>query len=210
MRPFSAALTFALFGASGTPPQLAAQTSTAPQTEADEYTRYELLAPGSGKFRISYDVTATTAGARFFFNPIRKGSVASDEAVFDRASGAALKFEVVDGATARSRGHPEADLDTKYIQVELPRPVPEGGEIRILIDKTYTDSKSYYEDGGDLVFARSLGIKRNTVVLPVGYELVRCNVPSQILTDSTRRIVVSFINANPDATSLQIRARRIR
>ena len=33
------------------------------QTEADAYTRYELLAPGSAKFRIIYEVTATTAGA---------------------------------------------------------------------------------------------------------------------------------------------------
>ena len=34
-----------------------------PQTQADDYTRYELLAPGSQAFRISYDVTATTPGA---------------------------------------------------------------------------------------------------------------------------------------------------
>ena len=43
------------------------------QTEADAYTRYELLAPGSAKFRIIYEVTATTPGARYYFNPIRKG-----------------------------------------------------------------------------------------------------------------------------------------
>ena len=55
------------------------------QTEADAYTRYELLAPGSAKFRIVYEVTATTTGARYYYNPIRKGSVASDERVIDRA-----------------------------------------------------------------------------------------------------------------------------
>jgi hypothetical protein len=37
--------------------------SVAAQTEADSYTRYELLTPGSAKFRILYDVTATTPGA---------------------------------------------------------------------------------------------------------------------------------------------------
>src|SRR6202043_337223 len=60
----------------------AQQTSTAPatvpntakQTETDEYTRYELLAPESASFKISYEVTATTPGAKFFYNPIRKGS----------------------------------------------------------------------------------------------------------------------------------------
>jgi hypothetical protein len=43
------------------------------QTEADEYTRYELLGPESASFRIYYEVTATTAGAKVFYNPIRKG-----------------------------------------------------------------------------------------------------------------------------------------
>src|SRR5215475_1763358 len=70
------------------------------QTEADEYTRYELLAPESASFKIRYEVTATTAGARVFYNPIRKGSVASDEHVIDAASGAPLKFEVVSGEAA--------------------------------------------------------------------------------------------------------------
>ena len=51
--------------------------------EANGYTRYELLAPGSAKFRIVYDITAIRTGATAFFNPIRKGSVASDEKVTD-------------------------------------------------------------------------------------------------------------------------------
>ena len=57
--------------------------------------RYELLAPGSAKFRIVYEVTASTPGATYYFNPIRKGSVATDEHVTDRATGKALQFDVV-------------------------------------------------------------------------------------------------------------------
>src|SRR6188474_776869 len=49
------------------------------QTQEDDYTRYELLGPDTAQFRILYEVTATTPGAKFFFNAIRKGSVASDE-----------------------------------------------------------------------------------------------------------------------------------
>lgn len=188
---------------------VAAQNGVPAQTEADAYTRYELLAPGSGKFRILYDVTATAPGARYYFNPIRKGSVATDESVTDPVTGRPLRFEEVDGATARAQGLPTADLDTRYIRVELPRPVPADGEIRIVIDKTYLDPKSYFEDAGDLVFSRSLGIKRNAVVLPAGYELVRCNVPSQVLTEADGRTVISFVNANPDAASLLVRARRV-
>ena len=179
----------------------------AQQTESDEYTRYELLAPESAQFRIYYDVTATTPGARLFFNPIRKGSEASDEAVYDRMTGAALRFTIVDGAVARTEGFAQADLNTKYIRVELPRPVPQGGEVRLRIDKTYRDPKSYYVDQGDLVFTRSLGIKRNAVVLPLGYEVISANVPSQVLIDPEGRMLVSFINAGPDAAPLMLRAR---
>jgi hypothetical protein len=87
--------------------------------------------------------------------------------------------------------------------------VPKAGEVRLLIDKTYRDPKSYYQEGGDLVFSRSLGIKRNSVVLPPGYELVACNVPSQVLTTEDGRIMLSFINPGPDAASLVVRARRL-
>ncbi len=67
-------------------------SAAARQTETDEYTRYELLAPDSASFRIRYEVTATTVGAKYYYNPIRKGSVASDEAVYDAMSGEALQF----------------------------------------------------------------------------------------------------------------------
>jgi len=177
------------------------------QTSAGEYTRYELLAPGSGKFRILYEVWATTPGARFFFNPIRKGSIASDESVTDLATGLPLRFQEVDGATALASGLAGADTGTRYIRVELARPVPSPGTIRILIDKTYEDPRSYFVDNGELVFSRSLGIKRNAVVLPRGYELVRSNVPSQVLTGTDGRTLISFLNAGPDAASLQLRAR---
>ena len=137
--------------------------------EGDDYTRYELLAPGSARFRIVYEVTATSPGARFYFNIIRKGSEASDEAVFDQMTGQHLPFTVVDGAAARAAGLQQADPDANYIQVTLPRQVPKGGEIRLRIDKTYKDQKSYYQEGDTIVFARGLGIRRNAVVMPAGY-----------------------------------------
>jgi hypothetical protein len=179
------------------------------QTESDAYTRYELLAPGSAKFRIVYEVTATTPGARYYYNPIRKGSVASDERVIDRATGAPLAFDVVNGAVARAGGVRGADSTQEYIRVTLARPVPgDGGEARVLIDKTYEDAKSYYLDSDDLVFNRPLGIKRNAVVLPNGYELVACNYPSQVLQEPDGRVKISFWNATPAEAPLVIRARR--
>ena len=79
------------------------------QTSQDEYTRYELLAPDTASFKIEYEVTATTAGATSFWNPIRKGSVASDEAVFDMMTGAPLKFAQVTGAQAKAHGLADAN-----------------------------------------------------------------------------------------------------
>ena len=177
--------------------------------DSDDYTRYELLAPETAQFRIVYEVTATTPGALFYFNPIRKGSEASDEAVYDRASGKPLRFEVVDGAAARAAGETRADLDMRYIKVELPRPVPKGGELRLRIDKTYKDSKSYFAEGERVVFSRSLGVRRNAVVLPAGYELVACNVPAQVLSEADGRIKVSFMNPGPDAASVVVKGRRL-
>ncbi|HSP89563.1 MAG TPA: hypothetical protein VLN08_01570, partial [Vicinamibacterales bacterium] len=175
--------------------------------EGDDYTRYELLAPESAQFRITYEVTATKPGARYYFNIIRKGSEASDEAVFDRTTGLPLPWKVVTGAEARAAGQASADLEANYIQVTLARPVPAGGEARLRIDKTYRDAKSYYRDGDAIVFARGLGIKRNAVVLPAGYELVACNVPSQILTERDGRIAISFLNTYPVEAPLVVRAR---
>ena len=190
---------------SGTP--LASQAPASQNASAGEYTRYELLAPGSGKFRIRYEVWATTPGARYYFNPIRKGSIASDESVRDLATGAPLRFEEVDGMAARDGGFARADTGTRYIRVELTRPVPKDGVQRVLIDKTYLDSASYFVQGSEIVFRRSLGIKRNAVVLPAGYELVSVNMPSQVIREADGRILISFINSNPDAVSLTVRAR---
>jgi hypothetical protein len=182
-------------------------TTAARQTETDEYTRYELLAPDSASFRIRYEVTATTAGAKYYYNPIRKGSVASDEAVYDAMSGEALQFEVVSGEDGRKDTlMTDADTGTNYIKVHLARPVPQDGQGRLLILKTYKDTKSYYRDGDAIVFNRSLGIKRNSVVLPAGYELIGCNVASQILPEADGRTAVSFMNGSAGESPLLLRS----
>ena len=191
------------------PRQFSAQAAApARQSQADDYTRYELLAPASGKFRILYDVTATAVGATHFFNAIRAGSIATDERVFDRATGKPLAFDIVGAAVARAGGVRVADSTQQYIRVTLSRPVPaDGGEARRLIDKTYEDAKSYFVDGDAIVFNRSLGIKRNAVVLPLGYELVSCNYPAQVLQESDGRVAISFWNATPAEAPLVLRAK---
>jgi hypothetical protein len=181
--------------------------SAVEQTETDEYTRYELLAPDTASFKIYYEVTATTAGAKYFYNPIRKGSTASDESVYDAMLGTPLHFEVVSGQEARKDPlMPDADPDTNFIKVTLARPVPDRGQGRVVIVKTYKDAKSYYLDGTTLVFSRPLGVKRNKVVLPAGYEVVGLTVPAQILTQEDGRIAISFLHAGSGEAPLVLRA----
>jgi hypothetical protein len=184
----------------------AAMPASAQNRSEDEYTRYELLAPETSSFKIVYDVTAVTPGAKFFFNPIRIGSIATDESVIDLMTGAPLKFQEVSGQEARDSGLANASLEGRYIRVELARPVPAGGEGRIRIIKTYKDPKSYVKDGSAIVFDRPLGIKRNAVVLPPGYEIVSCNIPSQVIEEQDGRVGISFMNAFPSQAPLILRA----
>ena len=188
------------------PAPLTAQASP-PQTQADDYTRYELQAPGSAAFRIIYDVTATTPGARHYYNSIRAGAESVVHGVTDPHTGAPLPWRVVSGEEARRRAHPTASLNGRYIEVDLARAVSLGGGARVRIDKTYTDTASYRTEPGGLVFTRSLGIARNSVVLPAGYELASVNVPSQVNIEADGRIRVSFMNIERQSLTYTVRAR---
>ncbi|MFQ5742724.1 MAG: hypothetical protein ACE5HV_03950 [Acidobacteriota bacterium] len=177
----------------------------------DDFTLYELLAPDSHKFAITYDVTTPRAGARFYLNPIRRGSVATDERVVDRRTGKELRFETISGKQAKIEGlrsQRTAD-DARFVKVHLARPVPEGGEARMRIYKTYEDPASYWSEGERIVFKRNLGIKANVVVLPPGYELVGCSVPAIVSTLDDGRLKASFLNDRDDQLQVQIIGRRL-
>jgi hypothetical protein len=178
---------------------------------ADTYTRYELLAPETNSFRIFYEVTETSPGARFHFNIIRPGSEASDESVFDLATGKPLKFEVVTGAQAKTDS-PSGNFNptAQYIKVHLEHAVPAQGEYRLRIDKTYKDKQSYYADGDRIVFKRGLGIPRNSVVLPTGYEIVSSSVAAQVIPEPDGRLKLAFVNPGSGGQlEVEIVARRL-
>lgn len=161
------------------------------QTATDEYARYELLEPETASFRIVYEVSATTAGARSYVDPIPQGTTASRVVVYDMMTGAPLTFE----QTARA------------ITVALARPVPQNGQGRLRIEKTYTDARSYYREGDLVVFSRPIGARRASLVLPPGFALVACNVPSQVLSEDDGRIVTSFMRQVPGDATLVVKAR---
>src|SRR5262245_44423819 len=117
-----------------------AQQQAAPdirnQTTTDHYTRYELQAPGSGAVKVTFEVSATTAGAREFVDPTPRGSVASDVAVTDLMTGSPLAFTLTPAA----------------VTIGLARPVPANGQGRIRIVKTLTDAAVYARAGDLLTF----------------------------------------------------------
>lgn len=176
----------------------------------DEYTRYELLAPETNSFRITYDVSAVTPGAKYYFNPIRKGSQAGDESAVDLMTGAPLVVKEVGGRDARAAGLADADPDARYIQITLARPVPNGGQARIRILKTYKDATSYFRDGDTVVFKRPLSIRRNAIVLPKGFELVGANIPVQVIQEGDGRIAASFMHLYPGDVPVEINARPLK
>jgi hypothetical protein len=179
---------------------------------ADELTVYDLLAPATHKFAIVYDVSAVREGAPYYLNPIRRGSVAEKERVIDSASGRELKFDIVDGKTAKAQGAegPNIADNDQFLRVHLLKPVAQGSETRIRIYKTYTDAASYSEKDGGLVWERPLGIKRNIVILPKGYELTASASPAIVSTDPDGRVRLSFLNDRDDQLPVKIAARRVR
>jgi hypothetical protein len=180
-----------------------------PQFSDDEYTRYELLDPATQSFRILYDVSATTPGAVFYFNALRKGSEHKVDEVIDRMTGKKLEWTISSADNARRTGMIEADAGTDYLKIKMARPVPVGGENRLRIDKTYKDVASYFTKDDKIVFDRTLGIKRNAIVLPAGYEIVKCNYPSQVILEPDGKLKVSFINTSPQGVPFHLEAKKL-
>lgn len=181
------------------------------QTSADMFTRYELLPPASRSFRIYYDVSAATEGVTRYYNPIRRGSDPDVHGVYDRMTGEPLEWSLVDGKDAKASGLlPDAEPDSQYIRVDLAQAVPANGRGRMLIDKTYMDAASYFATDDVITFSRTLGVKRNAVTLPAGYELLSVNYPSQVTTRTDGRIEVSFVNPGTIGVPYEVTARPLK
>jgi hypothetical protein len=192
-------------------PLTLALIATLPLIAERDFTVYELLAPDSHKSSIVYDTATSEEGSAFYLNPIRRGSVASGERVIDRATGKELTWETVDGKTAKQAGlRPAASPDDQdYLKVKLASPVPKNGEARIRIFKVYEDAKSYYASGQQIVFERGLGIRRNVVILPAGYELIGSSVPVTVSVQPDDRVRIGMLNDRQDELPVKLIGRRL-
>jgi hypothetical protein len=178
---------------------------------ASDLTVYQLLAPETHSFELSYDASVTRAGAEYFFNPVRPGSVVTKESAVDLATGKPLELKTVKGREAKASGGVPPDMsdDAEFLWVKLLRPVPKGAETRIRIVRTYSDPASYQTTSTGFIFDRPLGVTRNVIVLPQGYELIGSRSPGIITTGADGRIRISFFNDRDDLLPVRITGRKL-
>ena len=161
---------------------------------------YELQSPESHAFRIAHDYTVRKVGEQYYFNVVRAGSHVSDPESIDLDTGKNLKWEIISGKQATERKLPIGETvkdDTEIVVTHLARPLAAGTTNRIRLKETYVDAKSYYMDGDDLVWDRSFGRLRNTVVLPAGWYLTALSSAGTIATLPDGRVSVYVVNPAP-------------
>ena len=172
---------------------------------------YELQSPESHAFRITHDYTVRKVGEKYYFNVVRAGSHVSDPNSIDLDSGEKLKWEVISGKQATERKLPINDPikdDSEIVVTHLARALEAGTTNRIRLMETYADPKSYYLDGDELVWDRSFGRLRNTVVLPPGWYLTALASPATIQTLPDGRVSVYVVNPRNDDVRVYFRARK--
>jgi hypothetical protein len=156
--------------------------------QMDEYVRYELSAPATSTFRVIYEVSATTAGATSYANPVNSGSTIVKAEAVDLMTGAPLKVST----------------SASSVTVTLARPVPKGGPGRIRIETTIKDARAFTAAG---VFTEPLLSRRGSVVLPAGFELTGINVASQVMSEADGRIAAGFMHQGPGLATLVVKMR---
>ncbi len=172
-------------------------TLASAQSQTDEYVRYDLSAPATSTFRVTYEVSVTAAGATSYSDPIKAGTTVSQVVATDLMTGAPLKVTQPTNATGTATA----------LTIALARPVPKNGQGRIRIEKTVKDGKSFALVAGTGVFTQVLNSRRGRLVLPPGFTLVACNMPSQVLSEDDGRVGIAFMNQAPGTATLVVHVR---
>ena len=138
------------------------------------------------------------------------GSRSSNPSAYILDTGEELKHETLKGAeiTAKQIDIGEPITSDTEIVVSYFAPVKPGQSIRLRLSETYTAPQSHRLDGDDLVFERSLGRTRNSVVLPTGWYVTASSIPAVLSETQDRRIRLDFVNNRPDNLDVYIRGRK--
>jgi hypothetical protein len=171
---------------------------------------YFLQEPSTNAFFLYHDYTESRPGVDKYINVVRSGSRSSNPSALILDTGEELKHETLKGAeiTAKQIDIGEPVTPETEIVVSHFAPVQPGQSIRLRLSETYTAPQSYRLDGNDLVFERSLGRTRNSVVLPAGWYLTASSIPAVVGETQDGRIRLDFVNNRPDSLDVYIKGRK--
>ena len=171
---------------------------------------YFLQEPSTNSFFLYHDYTESRPGIDKYINVVRSGSRSSNPSAYILDTGEELKHETLKGAeiTAKQIEIGEPVTPETEIVVSYFPPVKPGQSIRLRLSETYTAPQSYRLDGNDLVFERSLGRTRNSVVLPAGWYLTASSIPAVVGETQDGRIRLDFVNNRPDGLDVYIKGRK--
>jgi len=150
-------------------------------------------------------------GEKYYFNVVRAGSHVTDPESIDLDTGEKLKWEIISGKQATDRKLPITEAikdDSEIVVTHLAGALAKGTTNRVRLMETYADPKSYYLDGEELVWDRTFGRLRNTVVLPQGWYLTTLMTPATIQTLPDGRVSIYVVNPRNDDVRVYFRARR--
>lgn len=171
---------------------------------------YFLQDPSTHAFSLFHDYTESRVGIDRYMNVVRTGSRVSNPSAYVLDTGEALKQDTLKGAAITAAkldiGEPVTP-ESEVVVIHFP-PVKAGQSIRLRISETYTAPVSYRLEGADLVFERSFGRPRNSVVLPPGWYLTHSSIPAVISTAADGLVRLDFMNGRPDSIDVLIKARR--
>jgi hypothetical protein len=172
---------------------------------------YFLQSPETNAFRLSHDYTESREGTDRYLNVVRAGSKVSEPSGRILDTGEALKVQVLTGAEMKEKGidarGEKIEPDQQVVVFRFPA-VKKGHSVRLRIAETYTAPQSYRLEGDDLVFERSLGRPRNSVVLPRGWYLTASAIPAVVRQTPDGLTRLDFVNGRPDAIDVLIKGRK--
>jgi len=171
---------------------------------------YFLQDPSTNAFSLYHDYTESRPGTDKYINIVRTGSRSSNPSAYILDTGEALKHETLKGAEITAKQIPIGEAvtpDTEIVVIYF-SPVKPGQSVRLRLSETYTAPQSYRLEGSDLVFERSLGRTRNSVVLPSGWYLTASSIPAVVSETPDKSIRLDFVNHRPDSLDVYIKGRK--
>lgn len=172
---------------------------------------YFLQQPETNAFSLYHDYTEVRPGTDKYLNVVRSGARVSNPSAYILDTGEVLRHETLkgDAITAAKLSVGEVTPETEVVVIHFPA-VKQGQSLRLRISETYTTPESYRLDGNDLVFERSLGRARNSVVLPPGWYLTASSIPAVVRQAPDGQTRLDFVNGRPEAIDVLIKGRKRR